>query len=499
MLKDASVQDLLKEIQSRRSPGSDHLVGKVVENRNATDRGTTISDLTTPTVVTRQNTTTPRIQHGTHQNDNRLSQESGDGLLEVGDGGNGLRDDGGGLLQFISDDDLADANNLLKENIIKSPGHQASPLGLATSTLTQLAVEDAYVQVAPPINAPEDSRTRRANDAAVRMMLASQKSVVNTVSTTTDSVRRKSCDNFCTLAGTSRNTTSSAKSGAAMNSNASTDSAPSTRAEQPVPVPAKEPKEVVVGERVAKFFDDKLYFGVIKCFHEKTKEDETNLWSVEYEDGDSEDYDLVEIKELLDIYKHNKKTSPIAVSTKSTASRKNNNTYSSDGRNENRKGGSCNENGKRRPAASIRSGEPRTPPAKKRYKSPNRRGSPCTEAGDPHTQESMPCHHDDIAAYIEENNASYFTEAYIKKKGKVTCCAKEKCRVQFSNEEGKGKYKVGSKNPVHHCVNAKRHDHTCRYALCRPCFIASVMNKDSDAKGRNDAGHRRNSRRRGCN
>ena len=55
------------------------------------------------------------------------------------------------------------------------------------------------------------------------------------------------------------------------NSNASiTDLAPSARAEHPVPDPAKDPKKVI-GERVAKFFEDKLYFGSIKSFKQKKK------------------------------------------------------------------------------------------------------------------------------------------------------------------------------------------------------------------------------------
>ena len=77
------------------------------------------------------------------------------------------------------------------------------------------------------------------------------------------------------------------------------------REAQPVPNPEKDPKKVI-GERVAKFFaDGQLYYGSIKGLKQKKQKDHPDIWRVEYDDGDREEYDLEEIKVLLDTFKKN--------------------------------------------------------------------------------------------------------------------------------------------------------------------------------------------------
>ena len=70
-----------------------------------------------------------------------------------------------------------------------------------------------------------------------------------------------------------------------------------------------------VGRRVAKFFDDELYFGRIRKFDPKTLAGDTEatlIWKVIYDDGDKEEYDVEDMYEFLNIYKENESQDPNA-------------------------------------------------------------------------------------------------------------------------------------------------------------------------------------------
>lgn len=65
-----------------------------------------------------------------------------------------------------------------------------------------------------------------------------------------------------------------------------------------------------LGRRVAKFFDDDLYFGKVKSYvHSKLDDDEedTPLWRIVYDDGDKEEYDVDDMVEFVGLYKEKNK------------------------------------------------------------------------------------------------------------------------------------------------------------------------------------------------
>lgn len=53
-----------------------------------------------------------------------------------------------------------------------------------------------------------------------------------------------------------------------------------------------------IGRRVAKYFDEVLFFGTVDYIH-KDEEDDSQLWHVHYDDGDEEDFDYDQLKEAL--------------------------------------------------------------------------------------------------------------------------------------------------------------------------------------------------------
>eukprot|EP00978_Attheya_sp_CCMP212_P037229 scaffold174073_cov53-Attheya_sp.AAC.2 len=63
-----------------------------------------------------------------------------------------------------------------------------------------------------------------------------------------------------------------------------------------------------LNDRVAKVFDDrKTYFGTIKDY---SSHEDGSLWSIVYDDGDTEDYDENDIKESITLYEQKKKNDP---------------------------------------------------------------------------------------------------------------------------------------------------------------------------------------------
>jgi hypothetical protein len=64
--------------------------------------------------------------------------------------------------------------------------------------------------------------------------------------------------------------------------------------------PAASRKLSYVGRRVGKYFDDVLYYGTVsKWDPAAVVDDRIDLWLVEYDDGDSEDYEEDELQAIL--------------------------------------------------------------------------------------------------------------------------------------------------------------------------------------------------------
>lgn len=70
-------------------------------------------------------------------------------------------------------------------------------------------------------------------------------------------------------------------------------------------------KRAYVGQRVAKYFGKKLYFGTISGWDPAAMvDDKLDLWKVDYDDGDFEDYEEFEVKQALKRYEQEKKRDP---------------------------------------------------------------------------------------------------------------------------------------------------------------------------------------------
>ncbi|KAL3905419.1 MAG: hypothetical protein SGILL_009685, partial [Bacillariaceae sp.] len=65
-------------------------------------------------------------------------------------------------------------------------------------------------------------------------------------------------------------------------------------------IQSRDPREFL-GRRVAKFFDDDLFFGYVD-FEKKDEEDGEQLWHVTYDDDDQEDYDHKDLKNGMLLY-----------------------------------------------------------------------------------------------------------------------------------------------------------------------------------------------------
>jgi hypothetical protein len=69
-----------------------------------------------------------------------------------------------------------------------------------------------------------------------------------------------------------------------------------------VEVTGKDGKDFI-GCRVAKFFDVDLYFGTVSRFMpSEYVEEKVDIWAIEYDDGDKEDFDASELQEHLALY-----------------------------------------------------------------------------------------------------------------------------------------------------------------------------------------------------
>ena len=65
------------------------------------------------------------------------------------------------------------------------------------------------------------------------------------------------------------------------------------------------PKEDYKGDRIAKKFDKKVYFGAIKEYW-YNDEDGKDYWDVTYDDGDTEDFSEDELVQALTLYEKHK-------------------------------------------------------------------------------------------------------------------------------------------------------------------------------------------------
>lgn len=75
----------------------------------------------------------------------------------------------------------------------------------------------------------------------------------------------------------------------------------------------------VVGSRIAKWFEDTLYYGTVVSHKEPTAKGERHFWFVEYDDGDSEDMDRRDLVAALDLYNERKDEDPALLKDGDTA------------------------------------------------------------------------------------------------------------------------------------------------------------------------------------
>jgi len=88
----------------------------------------------------------------------------------------------------------------------------------------------------------------------------------------------------------------------------------------------KTPAKTYKDRRIAKFFDDVLYFGTIVGYVEAESDDEDDdgFWKIAYDDGDTEEYDIGDLNQSFKVYEENKmddhmaKTNSTSKSTDST-------------------------------------------------------------------------------------------------------------------------------------------------------------------------------------
>jgi len=77
------------------------------------------------------------------------------------------------------------------------------------------------------------------------------------------------------------------------------------------------------------------------------------------------------------------------------------------------------------------------------------------------------CEHETIECYQEVVEGSYFQTSYLESTPNwPDTCAGEDCKHRTFGTE----YKVGTRNPVYCCANAKLILHECKHAYCKPCF-----------------------------
>ena len=70
-----------------------------------------------------------------------------------------------------------------------------------------------------------------------------------------------------------------------------------------------------IGCRVAKYFDDELYFGKIRKYTAQNLADDpesVDLWQVRYDDNDEEEYDIEDMIEYLTLYETHRGQDPKA-------------------------------------------------------------------------------------------------------------------------------------------------------------------------------------------
>lgn len=68
----------------------------------------------------------------------------------------------------------------------------------------------------------------------------------------------------------------------------------------------KEDPKVFIGLRVAKYFDEEVYFGTVKNFIPP------DLWHIVYDDEDMEDYDLKDLRKAIALYKSNQQDDKVS-------------------------------------------------------------------------------------------------------------------------------------------------------------------------------------------
>lgn len=76
-----------------------------------------------------------------------------------------------------------------------------------------------------------------------------------------------------------------------------------------------------VGQRVAKYFDDDLYYGTVDLFipAEEMRES-VDVWHIAYDDGDAEDMDRYDLDEALELYVNSTAGDPLLAARATTQS-----------------------------------------------------------------------------------------------------------------------------------------------------------------------------------
>lgn len=82
----------------------------------------------------------------------------------------------------------------------------------------------------------------------------------------------------------------------------------------PTPPPPRKltkPEKEYDGDRIAKLFDEDVYFGTVGEYWYDSEETKVYLWRIKYDDGDEEDVEKNEFLGMLELYEKNKADDPV--------------------------------------------------------------------------------------------------------------------------------------------------------------------------------------------
>jgi hypothetical protein len=91
-----------------------------------------------------------------------------------------------------------------------------------------------------------------------------------------------------------------------------TKTAPPAKAQKVKGARKKEDPLVFIGQRVAKYFGEEVYFGTVKKFSPPATKKDGDLWHIVYDDDDQEDFDYKELKKAVALYESNQKDDKVS-------------------------------------------------------------------------------------------------------------------------------------------------------------------------------------------